>query len=81
MRGRWHGGAVTDEVEAVRLRGAVHLSVSLRLPAPLKGEPKIVNPLPRSAGKGVLFGGYSFSSSIISSVTMDSGVLRVSKSR
>ena len=58
-----------------------NLSVSLRLTAPLEGEPKIVNPLPRSAGKGVLFGGHSFSSSIISSVTMDSGVLRVSKSR
>ena len=77
MRGRWHGAAETER----SLQICDNLSVSLRLPAPLKGEPKIVNPLPRSAGKGVLFGGYSFSSSIISSVTMDSGVLRVSKSR
>ena len=107
FQGRWLGAAETER----SLQICDNLSVSLRLTAPLQGEPWMVrsvgaglcsascsdeigprgrsrapplhgeNPLPRSAGKGVLFGGYSFSSSIISSVTMDSGVLRVSKSR
>ena len=38
MRGRWHGGAVTDEVGHLRLRGAVHLISRLRRQLPLIGE-------------------------------------------
>ena len=38
MRGRWHGGAVTDEVGQFCLRDAVHLISRLRRQLPLIGE-------------------------------------------
>ena len=38
MRGRWHGGAVTDEVGHFHLCGAVHLIRRLRRQLPLIGE-------------------------------------------
>ena len=38
MRGRWHGGAVTDEVGHFHLCGAVRLIRRLRRQLPLIGE-------------------------------------------
>ena len=52
MRGRWHGGAVTDEVGHLRLRGAVHLISRLRRQLPLIGEAIGVRKFKASPSRG-----------------------------
>ena len=52
MRGRWHGEAVTDEVEAPHLRDCAHLISRLRRQLPLIGEAMGVRKSKASPSRG-----------------------------